>query len=137
MSRTDTKTHRSPITLAPRERTSFDADWLFHLGDVEAAQAQVFDARPWQQLDLPHDWSIAGPIAEQNPSGAAGGFYPGGIGWYRKPFNAPANWAGRKVFIEFDGIYWHSDVWINGRHLGHRPNGYVPLRYAIRPPISA
>jgi beta-galactosidase len=124
-------THTVPKALGPRERTLFDAGWLFHLGDVEAGQAPDLDARRWRRLDLPHDWSIEGPIAESNPAGAAGGFCPGGIGWYRKPFIAPAAWAGRKTAIEFDGVYWHSDVWINGHHLGHRPSGYVSLQYDL------
>jgi beta-galactosidase len=131
MGRTQTGKHIVPIALAPRERTSFDADWLFHLGDVETGQAQALDVRRWRKLDLPHDWSIEGAISEDNPAGPAGGFFPGGIGWYRKQFTASAEWAGRKVAIEFDGIYWHSDVWINGHHLGHRPNGYVSLHYDL------
>jgi beta-galactosidase len=105
MGRTQTSRHIVPIALAPRERTSFDADWLFHLGDVETGQVQALDARRWRKLDLPHDWSIEGSISEDNPAGPAGGFFPGGIGWYRKQFIASAAWAGRKVAIEFDGIY--------------------------------
>lgn len=131
MSRTETPARGTPTGLTLRERTLFDADWLFHLGDVEAGQAPALNARGWQKLDLPHDWSIAGPIAENNPSGGAGGFYPGGIGWYRKAFIAPPAWAERQVAIEFDGVYWHSDVWINGHHLGHRPNGYVRIAYDL------
>ena len=117
--------------MTPRKRISFDADWLFHLGDVEAGQAPDLDAGRWRKVGLPHDWSIEGPIAEGNPAGPAGGFYPGGIGWYRKPFIAPDAWAGGKVAIEFDGVYWHSDAWINGHHLGHRPNGYVSFQYDL------
>jgi beta-galactosidase len=131
MSRTRIGKRTDPAPLPPRERTSFDAEWLFHLGDVEAGQAPDLDARRWRKLELPHDWSIEGPIAEENPAGAAGGFYPGGIAWYRKAFTAPAAWAGRKVAVEFDGVYWHSDVWINGHHLGHRPNGYVSFQYDL------
>ncbi len=112
-------------------RILFDSDWLFHLGDVETGQAQALDDGQWRKLNVPHDWSIEGRIAQDNPIGPRGGFYPGGIGWYRKRFDAPEAWAGKRVAIEMDGVYWHSDVWINGHHLGHRPNGYVSLHYDL------
>jgi len=120
-----------PNAAASSRRMLFDADWLFHLGDLEGAHAPGLDDGRWRRLDLPHDWSIEGAIAEDNPCGARGGFFPGGLGWYRKRFDAPEAWAGKAVAIEFDGVYWHSDVWINGRHLGHRPNGYVSFRYDL------
>ena len=69
----------------------------------------------WRTLNLPHDWSIEGPYSEKNASGT--GFLPGGIGWYRKAFRLPEPARAGKVFIEFDGVYRDSDVWINGRHL--------------------
>lgn len=131
MSKIQTSAHTGPVVLSPRERTLFDFDWSFHLGDVEAGQAPEISADNWRKLDLPHDWSVEGEIAEDNPSRSSGGFYPGGIGWYRKSFVAPAEWAGRKVAVEFDGIYWQSDVWLNGHHLGHRPNGYIGLQYDL------
>ena len=122
----------TPSRPAPTpRRTLFDADWFFHLGDVDDAHAQAFDDARWRRLDLPHDWSIEGAIDEGNPAGARGGFFPGGVGWYRRAFDAPAAWADRKTAVEFDGVYWHSDVWINGRHLGHRPSGYVSFQYDL------
>ena len=112
-------------------QTLFDAGWRFHLGDADGAHAGAFDDTRWRRLDLPHDWSIEAVVAEDNPAGPRGGFFPGGVGWYRKAFDAPAEWADRKVAVEFDGVYWHSDVWINGRHLGHRPSGYVGFQYDL------
>ncbi len=82
-------------------------------------------------LNVPHDWSIEGPFDEKNPTGGAGGFLPAGVGWYRKHFTLPADYAGRRVFIEFDGVMANSDVWINGQHLGKRPYGYVSFRYEL------
>ena len=58
-------------------------------------------------------------------------FLPAGVGWYRKQFTLPADYAQRRVFIEFDGVMANSDVWINGFHLGHRPYGYVSFRYEL------
>ena len=82
---------------------------------------------------MPHDWSIEGPFAANNPTGGAGGFLPAGSGWYRKHFTLPADYARRRVFLDFDGVMANSTVWINGHALGKRPNGYVSFRYELTP----
>src|SRR5438132_13342110 len=115
----------------PRVTSSFDGDWRFLKGDAPGAEKPDFDDAPWRKLDVPHDWSIEGPFDEKNPTGGAGGFLPAGIGWYRKRFTLPADYARRRVFIDFDGVMANSDVWINGFHLGKRPYGYVSFRYEL------
>ncbi len=119
----------------PRERRNFDFDWRFHKGDVANGQAVGLDTSGWRELNLPHDWSIEGPYSPDHASGT--GFLPGGIGWYRKSFTLPESVPGRKVFIEFDGIYRDSDVWINGEHLGHRPFGYASFEYDLTPHLRS
>ncbi len=116
-----------------RTTARFDAGWKFHLGDVPGAKATAYDDSGWRPLDLPHDWSIEGPFSEKNPAGAGGGALPGGIGWYRKTFTVPASDRGRLLFIDFDGIYRDSEVWINGHYLGKRPYGYSSFRYEMTP----
>jgi len=123
------------VLLAQRETQSFDRGWRFHLGDVPRAQEPGFADTAWRRLDLPHDWSIEGPFSEQNPAGVAGGALPGGIAWYRKAFTLPAGDTGKVVFIEFDGVYRDSEVWINGQYLGKRPYGYSSFRYELTPHI--
>ena len=54
-----------------------------------------------------------------------------GTGWYRKSFKLPGGTRGHEVWLEFDGVYMNSDVWINGVHLGHRPYGYISFAYDI------
>jgi beta-galactosidase len=117
----------------PRVRVtqSFDADWHFTRGDPADAQAAGFDDAHWRRLDVPHDWSIEGPIDENNPSGKSGGFFPAGVGWYRRHFVLSSALADRRVFIDFDGVMANSDVWINGYHLGNRPYGYISFRYEL------
>ena len=85
----------------------------------------------WRTLDLPHDWSIEGTPNEKAPGGGGTGYFPGGIGWYRKTFRLPKSAGGETVWLEFDGVYMNSDVWVNGVHLGHRPNGYVSFAYDV------
>ena len=116
-----------------RQRTSFNNNWKFSLGDVEGASVFTFDDSEWRILDLPHDWAIEGEFSKDNPSGTGGGALPGGIGWYRKTFVADETYAGKKVFIDFDGVYMNSEVFINGVSLGKRPYGYISFRYDLTP----
>ena len=116
---------------AARVTENFDYAWRFRKADAPGAEQVRFDDSSWRKLDLPHDWSIAGPFAETNRTGGAGAFLPSGVGWYRKHFTLPKTDAGRVARIEFDGVMANSDVWINGFHLGHRPNGYVSFMYDL------
>ena len=87
----------------------------------------------WRQLNLPHDWSIEGSFSENAPAGTGGGALPGGLGWYRKTFTIPASTKGKQIFVEFDGVYRNSEVWINGNYLGKRPYGYSTFQYELTP----
>jgi beta-galactosidase len=112
---------------APIPRQALDAAWEFKLSTVPDATALASDAAPWQSVDLPHDFSIAGPIAQANPTGGAGGFFPAGVGWYRKELNAPADWAGKRVSLEFEGVYMNADVFVDGEKVASHPYGYTPI----------
>lgn len=122
---------------AVRMHENFDEGWKFFKGDRPGGQAVAFDDSDWRKLDLPHDWSIEGPYDKEDPSGAPCGYLPCGIGWYRKTFHLEPEYAGKSVFIEFDGIYMNSDVWINGHHLGKRPYGYIGFQYDLTPYLNA
>ncbi|HEX3086560.1 MAG TPA: beta-galactosidase GalB [Pyrinomonadaceae bacterium] len=117
----------------PDKMSLFNQDWRFHLGDLPDAKDPGFDDSQWRQLNLPHDWSIEGTFDEKNPAGTGGGALPGGTGWYRKTFNVPATAKGQLVFIDFDGVYRNSEVWINGHYLGKRPYGYSSFEYDLTP----
>ena len=108
-----------------------DPGWRFTLGDPAGAERPSFDDRRWRFLNVPHDWSIEGTPREDAPGGGRVGYFPAGTGWYRKSFRLPPGARGREVWLEFDGVYMNSDVWINGAHLGKRPNGYVGFAYDI------
>ena len=116
---------------APRIINDFNAGWKFLAGDAPQGEQAAFDDSAWRSVTVPHDWSIAGPVDQKNMSGPAGGFFPTGIAWYRKSFSLPASDAHRHAYIVFDGVMANSDVWINGFHLGHRPNGYVSFYYNL------
>lgn len=122
-------------TSEPKARITedFNKDWKFHLGDIPKAEGIQFDDSGWRKLNLPHDWSIEGQFGNDNPSGVGGGALPGGTGWYRKSFIIPENSKEKLVFVEFDGIYRYSEVWINNNYLGKRPNGYISFQYELTP----
>lgn len=111
----------------------FDSNWKFNLGDTPAASNPNFDDTKWRDLDLPHDWSIEGKLSPKNPMGGDGGFFPDGIGWYRKRFTIPATWEGKRISIYFEGVYMNSEVFINGKSLGIYPYGYSSFTYNLTP----
>jgi len=114
-----------------RKIISFDTDWKFIREEVKGAEQTDFNDATWRSLNVPHDWSIEGPYDRNNPTGRGGGYLPGGIGWYRKTFTVNETDAKQLAFIEFDGVMANSDVWINGFHLGKRPNGYASFEYEL------
>lgn len=118
-----------------RQVMALNDGWMFHKGDVPGAQDIGFDDSAWRGLTLPHDWGIEGPFDQRWAS--ATGFLPGGVGWYRKTFDAPASDGIKKVSVHFDGVYCSSEVWINGRSLGVRPNGFISFRYDLTPYLNA
>ncbi len=113
----------------------FDNGWRFALGDSTAASAAAYDDSAWRLLDLPHDWSIEGTIAADAPMGNDGGYFPAGIGWYRKTFQVPADYRDRKIGIYFEGVYMNAEVFINGTSLGVWPYGYSSFFYDLTPHI--
>lgn len=116
-----------------RETLPLESGWSFHLGDAVGAQAPAFDVSAWPRVDGPHDWSIELPIDPKAPGGGGAGFFPMGIGWYRKSFAVPTSWRGQRIAVEFDGVYRAAEVWINGQSLGVHPYGYTPFRYDLTP----
>jgi beta-galactosidase len=124
--------------IAPSQRIieNFSVEWKFYLGDAEGAELPAFPDNPWRVLDVPHDWSIEGEFSRNHPATPGGGALPGGIGWYRKSFTVSEDEKEKLVFIDFDGVYQQSEVWINGHHLGMRPFGYISFRYDLTPYLN-
>ncbi|MDI9865655.1 beta-galactosidase GalB [Flectobacillus sp. DC10W] len=112
---------------------NFNENWKFVHDDIKDAQNPSINDQAWRVLSLPHDWSIEGPFGANHLTTNQGGALPTGIGWYRKTFNLPSATKDKKVYIEFDGIYRNSQVWINGHYLGKRPFGYNAFRYELTP----
>lgn len=122
---------------SPREKILFDFNWRFHKGGAQGADQPGFNDSKWRKIDLPHDWSIEDLPGTRSPfdSNAIGqvmtGFTVGGLGWYRKTFVVPATEKGKRIILQFDGVYMNADVWLNGGHLGNHPYGYTSFWYDI------
>ncbi|PWK21616.1 beta-galactosidase [Arcicella aurantiaca] len=126
---------------------SFDYDWKFQKGNKIDAKENSFNDATWRKLNIPHDWSIEdlaqnptdttiglssrGPFYKNAIGKNATAFTVGGTAWYRKHFVLDKSTVGKKVLIQFDGVYMNSDVWINGHHLGNQPNGYTAFVYDL------
>ena len=100
-----------------------------------------FDDSGWEEVSVPHDFVVGGefdPKGADKPHGKRPGGYdrdhgykPKGVGWYRRGFELPAADKGKRIWLEFDGVYRNSDVWINGHWLGHYWSGYTGFYYDI------
>ena len=144
-----------------RERLDFDDNWKFAFGDAsdpakdfgcgteyfnyltkaasihnEGPYSPKFDASGWASVDLPHDWAVDLPFAAEASHShgykTAGFKYPEtSIGWYRKTFTIPEEDSGKHIWLQFDGIFRNSQVWVNGFYLGHEASGYATQTYDI------
>ena len=146
--------------LSMRERLSLDKNWKFALGNasnaaldygfaasrclVKSGEARgaaglKFDDSAWAKVDVPHDWAITLPLEENNDREfCEHGFHTVGpahpehsVGWYRKQFEFPKKDRGRRVAIEFDGVFRNSTVWLNGFRLGGHQSGYTSFRFDV------
>ena len=109
-------------------------DWFFTLKSAGDKPVTIFKDEVWQQIDLPHDWTVKGQLSPTLAS--ATGYLPGGIGWYGKIVSIPQNRQNEKVYLYFEGVYNRSEVFINGHSLGKRPNGYVSFMYDATPYVQ-
>ncbi len=148
----------SAADQTPRERLLLDFGWRFHLGNADDPSLDFgygrdgeyqktgdffvpsrldFDDSDWEAIDLPHDWAVALPFHEDpwlttHGSKPLGRTYPAtSIGWYRRVFELPAGDLGRRLSLEFDGVFRNSMAALNGNFLGRNMSGYAPFRYDI------
>ena len=105
-----------------RQRLSFNRDWRFALGDHPGAAEPGYDDSTWEPVGLPHSFSA--------PYFQGKDFYTG-TGWYRKAFEVPADWSGRRLFLEFDGAFDDAEVFVNGSPVGRHLGGYTGFSFDI------
>ena len=121
----------------------FDGNWSFHLGGAQGAESPGFDDSQWRKLDLPHDWSIedlpntSSPFNPNAISQVNGGFTTGGTAWYRKSFTLRPEQKGKRIVIQFDGVYMNAEVWLNGQSVGSHPYGYTSFWFDITDKVKS
>ena len=104
-------------------------NWKFHLGNEAEAWYKGFDDSDWEDVILPHDWSVTLPFSKDNSSGTA--YLAGGTAWYRGRFSYSGIESGKRVKLVFDGVYKNAKVWINSYYLGPHAYGYTPFEFDI------
>ncbi|MEU4929860.1 glycoside hydrolase family 2 TIM barrel-domain containing protein [Streptomyces yokosukanensis] len=124
-----------PADSAGRRIVPLRDGWRFALADLdgatdssgayERAADRGYDDSAWREIAVPHDWSIEQTPTTDHGTTSGTGFLPGGLGWYRLAFTLPPECAGKRVSVEFDGVYMDSYVYCNGTEAGHHPYGYT------------
>ncbi len=154
---------RAAAVPAGRERLLFDRDWRFALGHASDPAKDFgygarndwgktgefldpalpeYDASAWRALDLPHDWAVKLPFVEAEELKDHGykplgrNFPATSIGWYRRVFTLPESDRGRRLVLDFDGVYRDCIVALNGQYLGRNLSGYAPFRFDITDMVS-
>jgi beta-galactosidase len=108
---------------SPRSRINFNLNWRFIREDVAGAEACEFDDSHWTTISTPHSFNDVDSFRKIiSHSGGDLGTYKG-LSWYRKHFKLPAGFAGRKIFIEFEGMRQAGDIFLNGKVVGLYENG--------------
>lgn len=123
-------------SFVSQQKQLFNFDWRFQFGpaDEKAVASQSFDDQSWRTLDLPHDFQFEQPWNEQ--AGGARGFKEQGEGWYRKTFTADTLWRGKQVVLDFGGIMYYGDVYVNGRKVASTEYGYIGFETDITRHLS-
>lgn len=108
---------------------NFNEGWKFNLGDSSTAQNPGFNDSDWDDVTLPHDFSITQSYTTRGE--AESGFLPGGTGWYRKKFVLPESYAEKRKVLNFDGVYSDAYVYVNGEQAGENHYGYTAFAFDI------
>lgn len=111
------------VTAQPRSLTTLSQGWKFSLGNPAGASAVEFNAASWTNVTVPHDWAIAGPSIPDG-DGNTGKLPWKGEGWYRRSLDIPATYAGKKIYLLFDGVMAFPKVYVNGTLAGSWDYGY-------------
>jgi beta-galactosidase len=118
----------------PREVSTLQTGWRFARGDHREAFRPGFDDSRWEEVSVPHDWAIRGPFIRDG-DGSTGKLPWRGEGWYRRELEVPESWAGRRVYLVFDGVMAFPRAWVNGQEVGSWDYGYTSFYLDVTPQI--
>ena len=118
--------------LKSRIKMRINEGWKVQSGNIAGAEAVAYNDGSWTTTNVPHDMSIS--LYKATNAGTAD---PGAIGWYRKHFTVPSEFAGKKVLVQFDGVYHDSKIYLNGTQIGNQQYGYVSFFFDITQYLNA
>jgi beta-galactosidase len=119
-----------------RQTIDFNSGWRFIREDVAGAHAPAFDDGKWDTVTTPHTFNDVDSFRTIiSHGGGDRGTYTG-VAWYRKHFKLPADAAGRKVFIEFEGMRQAGEFYLNGKQVGLYENGVTPYGIDITDAVT-
>ena len=123
----------SGVTADAREKVSLNLGWKYQAGIIGNAQSVGFNDKGWQIVNLPHDAQVIGPFVKKGQGASnRNGYRPQGRGWYRKTLNYDKAWLGKRIVLEFEGVYRDAKVYVNGQLCeGKNPNGYLDFEFDI------
>ena len=120
---TPCRDHGLPDVPNPEPRQWQKAGWH------SISKSENPHVKEWRVVNLPHDFLIEGKFSAKAPQKT--GSLPYGSAWYAKDFKVARKELGKRIFVEFDGIYRNAQVYLNGHFIGRRMSGYVSQNYDI------
>src|SRR5205823_5873221 len=109
----------------PRLKYNFNSNWRLFVGDPAGAERPDFDDVSWKTVTTPRAWNEDDAFRKDIKDLSTG------VAWYRKHFKLPAGSAGRKVFLEFEGIRHGGVFYLNGRLIGRHENGVMACGFDL------
>lgn len=135
----------APGPVRGRRTLALRDGWRFALADpggitdpagaYEGAERPDYDDSAWRAVAVPHDWSIEQTPTTEHGTTSGTGFFPGGLGWYRTAFTLPSGFTGKRISVEFDGVYMDASVYCNGEEVGRHPYGYTGFAFDLTGPL--
>ena len=113
-----------------RVKYNFNSDWKLFVGDAKGAEKPDFDDSNWKNVTTPRAWNEDEAFRKDIKDLSTG------IAWYRKHFKLPSNSAGKKIFLEFEGIRFAGDFYLNGKFIGQHENGIMAFGFDVTESVN-
>lgn len=112
------------------QKQLFDLNWKFSPGTENQAAEVDFNDKNWRSIDLPHDWSTDEALNDFI-NNAGNDTVVAETGWYRKYFEIPENWTGKRIAIDFEGISEKYEIFVNGVSVKHSENETCKTKFDL------
>ena len=117
------------VTAQVREKYNFNPDWKLKVFDDSLASQPNYNDKDWENITLPHAWNENDAFQKSIDK------HTTGISWYRKHFKISSTKS--KVFLEFEGVRFGAEIWINGKYAGIHENGVMAFGIDATPFLNS